>query len=473
MPGWDTQRAMFELEFVQSAQEGKDPHVLEQIRREAAATGYDPEAMDILWQKMLELPVRKDFPFNEPNDLDAIRAARVPGPRKVDLPYDDEQLFDRLYGAWLGRCAGCALGKPVEGFMQPYNGLSSKQRIKEYLVGISPSEYPIRDYIPQHSPAEEKTGKVGCYRSTREQIAFMESDDDIRYTVLGQKVFREVGHSFTTYDMMRLWINNLPYSMVCTAETQAYLNFVRRYQVHMQMWRTPSAELDRQIDWNWVATNENAFREWIGAQIRADHFGYAAPGTMELAAEFAWRDARMSHVKNGIYGSMFVAAMIAAAFVLDDPLQIVEAGLSEIPSTSRLFAEMRQVIDICHRYEYKSANFEPVLDEIYNLLGHYDPVHTNNNAGIVVAALLLGRHDLEKVISIAVMGGWDTDCNGATAGSIAGAMLGAKQLPEKWIKPLNDTLQSAIIDYHPIAISQCAKWSLEIAQKTKGLEVSA
>ena len=165
--------------------------------------------------------------------------------------------------------------------------------------------------------------------------------------------------------------------------------------------------------------------------------------------------------------------LIAAAFVLDDPLQIVEAGLSEIPSTSRLFAEMRQVIDICHRYEYKSANFEPVLDEIYNLLGHYDPVHTNNNAGIVVAALLLGRHDLEKVISIAVMGGWDTDCNGATAGSIAGAMLGAKQLPEKWIKPLNDTLQSAIIDYHPIAISQCAKWSLEIAQKTKGLEVSA
>jgi ADP-ribosylglycohydrolase len=173
----------------------------------------------------------------------------------------------------------------------------------------------------------------------------------------------------------------------------------------------------------------------------------------------------MSHVKNGIYGEMFCAAMIAAAFVYDDPMQIVEAGLTEIPSTSRLHAEMKQVIEICRRHEFKASEFEAVLDEIYALLGHYNAVHTNNNAGVVIASLLLGRHDLEKVITIAVMGGWDTDCNGATAGSIAGAMLGAKRLPKKWTDPLHDTLNSAIPGYHPVVISQCAKWSVEIAKK--------
>ncbi len=467
MAGWDKFRGMFDYEFTQSLEEGKDPRDVEAIRTQARDM-TDEDQLAILWNRLIALPVRNDFPFKEPSDLPSIQALRPSGPRAIKLPYGDDELLDRLYGAWLGRSAGCALGKPVEGMMGEHNGLSSKERIKQYLLAISPSEYPINNYIPAHSPAEGKTGKVGCPLSTREKIAFMESDDDIRYTVIGQIVFREVGPNFTTFDMMRQWIGKLPYGMVCTAETQAYLNFCRRYQNHMQMWRRSAAEWDKEIDWLWNATYQNSYREWIGAQIRADHFGYAAPGNMALAADFAFRDARMSHVKNGIYGEMFVAAMIAAAFIHDDPQQIVEAGLTEIPATSRLYAEMKQTIEICRRHQYKAASFEAALDDIYKLLGHYNAVHTNNNAAIVVAALLLGRHDLEKVITIAVMGGWDTDCNGATAGSIAGAMLGAKRLPQKWIAPLHDTLNSQIPDYHPIKISQCAKYSLEIAKKVIG-----
>ena len=89
---------------------------------------------------------------------------------------------------------------------------------------------------------------------------------------------------------------------------------------------------------------------------------------------------------------------------------------------------------------------------------------TNNNTALVVAALLLGGHDFEKVITTAGMGGWDTDCNGATAGSIIGAMLGAQQLPEKWIAPLHDTIKAQIYDYHPISIHECAVRSLQIIQ---------
>lgn len=126
---------------------------------------------------------------------------------------------------------------------------------------------------------------------------------------------------------------------------------------------------------------------------------------------------------------------------------------------------MTQVIEICRKHNFSAAAFENVLDDIWALLGHYSAVHTNNNAALVVAALLLGGHDYEKVITIAVMGGWDTDCNGATAGSIFGAMHGAGAIPAKWKDPLHDTLYSRIFDYHPITISECARRSVEIARK--------
>jgi ADP-ribosylglycohydrolase len=141
--------------------------------------------------------------------------------------------------------------------------------------------------------------------------------------------------------------------------------------------------------------------------------------------------------------------------------------LAEIPKKSRLHVEMEQVIEICQRHKCSFDAFEEVLEEIYTLLGHYHPVHTNNNAALIVAALLLGKDDFERVITLAVMGGWDTDCNGASAGSIYGAMFGAGKIPAKWKDPLHDTLYSQILDYHPIAISECARQSVEIAQKVR------
>ena len=460
MAGWDSLRTLVKEEFQQSRDEGRDANTLDALFQEWQSAGDDQSTLTNIWQRILALPIDAELEANEPDELDAIRMQRTDGPRRMNLGLSDDELFDRMYGAWLGRCAGCALGKPVEGFMSEHNGLSSKARIKTYLQAISADEYPLKNYFPQHSPSEEQAGRLWCHASTREQIAFMESDDDIRYTVLGQIILRQKGRDFSTTDVANAWMQYLPYKFVCTAETQAYRNLVNQYEFHM----THSSD----IDWNWVATHENPYREWIGAQIRADSYGYAAPGDPELAADFAWRDARLSHVRNGIYGEMFCAAMIAAAFTLDEPIQIVETALAEIPQRSRLYLEMRQVIDICQRHDCDFAKFETVLDEIYELLGHYNPVHTNNNAALVVASLLLGGDNFHNVITLAVMGGWDSDCNGATAGSICGAMLGAKTLEttaSHWIAPLHDTLNSEIIDYHPIAISECARRSVEIACK--------
>jgi len=80
-------------------------------------------------------------------------------------------------------------------------------------------------------------------------------------------------------------------------------------------------------------------------------------------------------------------------------------------------------------------------------------------------ALMSGQRDYETGIVLAVRGGWDTDCNGATAGSVCGMMLGNDALPVKWVGVLNDRLMSAVVGFHECQISDLAKRSHEIARK--------
>lgn len=471
MSGWASIQELVTEEFTQSVEEGKDPALVESLRREASAAGADEAVLASIHARLLALPVRNDFPFCEPSDLAAIHALRVAAPGPLGArPLDSATLMDKLHGAWLGRCAGCALGKPAESLMvrtdlEKRGFGNSWERQKRFLVAVSPDEWPVRDYFPPHSPAEAETGSLLWGKgSVRDKITFMETDDDIRYTVLAQKILDQHGRDFRSADVAGEWLN-LGYRYFCTAETQAYRNLVLRGNA----FRNPANDpmLDETSDWEWFACHLNPYREWIGAQIRADSYGYAAPGDPALAAELAWRDARISHVKNGIYGAMFAAAMIAASFATDHVRNIIEAGLAEIPSTSRLYAELRQVIALCDRHDCDYARFEQVFTELHALLGHYHFVHTNNNAALCVVALLLSGGDFHRGITLAVMGGWDTDCNGATVGSIVGAISGAKKAPAHWVGRLNDTLRSDIVGYDPIAISVCARRSFDIAQKIR------
>jgi ADP-ribosylglycohydrolase len=97
-------------------------------------------------------------------------------------------------------------------------------------------------------------------------------------------------------------------------------------------------------------------------------------------------------------------------------------------------------------------------------VGTYHCVHTINNACVVAAALLHGGHDLSRVMCIAVMGGLDTDCNGATAGSIAGVMCGEAALAPRWITPFNDVLHTSLLYNAQLTISEVIARTCALAQ---------
>jgi ADP-ribosylglycohydrolase len=436
-----------QMEYHQCLDEGKDVRGLQEKITIILAMDQENPAREMqavkLLKETLKLPIKKDYPYEEPSDLPEIKRLRPKGYRVRPFGEKREDLYDRIYGAWLGRCAGCLLGQPIEGFK------------RERIIGLlnDTDNYPISGYIS--SDIDQKLidkyeihpggmpKKEGLMKNWINNVDCMPEDDDTNYTILALKLLENHGRNFTPDDVGHVWLMNLPIIHLSSAERIAYKNMVNRIY-------PPDS-----------AVFLNIYREWIGAQIRADFFGYINPGKPEAAAEMAWRDASISHVKNGIYGEMFVAAMLAHAAVSENIEEITKVGLSEIPAECRLSAEITRVLNW---YSEGSLNGQTAMEKVlteYDEELKYHWAHTIPNAMLVCIALLWGNKNFDSTMFLAVSCGFDTDCNGATAGSILGMILGAGAIPEKWTQPLNDRIISAVNGYEISRISELASRTLD------------
>ncbi|HBE76817.1 MAG TPA: ADP-ribosylglycohydrolase family protein [Firmicutes bacterium] len=438
---WLTLEQVVNDELIQAAEEGKD---VSRFKLKLEQINSLPEAqrrveLQNLNNEMMKAKVRPDYPYVEPTELTEIRRARAQERRDSILcgrnqpKLSRRQLFDRIYGAWLGRCSGCLLGKPVEGMMS--DQIAALLKWKKAV--------PLNFYIAQEGGLPPgflmDDEQVKRYQTgTFENVNQMLRDDDIDYTMISLMIMEKYGRDFTTADIGATWLQTIPLLMTYTAERVAYRNFANGLV---------PPESGRIL---------NPYREWIGAQIRGDLWGYINPGNPELAAEYAFRDATLSHYKNGVYGEMFISALIAAAIEAKDLHSAVLIALGEIPDKSRLAETIRQVME----WSEQDQNWETTFERIIDRYQGYNWFHTIPNAAIVVMALLYGNGDFEKSITIAVLAGLDTDCNGATVGSIVGAYLGAARLPSKWIDPLNDRVATAVVGMTDTAISELAERTL-------------
>lgn len=448
MARWNSLQSLVEAEIVERREEGCD---VTGFQERVAACAGDLDRLMEVYQELSALPIRPDFPYREPDELEEILAASAGKAAEIVLPVDPDTLADRMEGAWLGRCIGCAMGKPFE--TAPFHAGNEQgpgfAHIRRWLEGAN--AYPLTGYVPGTSAAADTGLSLICPASQKEHIAFMETDDDIRYLVVGLLMVEKYGNDFNPDDVAEMWQNYLPVFQCWTAERQAYINSL-------------NAEFtDPVARWEYVRRHLNPFREWIGAQIRVDQYGYVNAGRPLQAAKTAYQDARFSHTKNGVYGAMFIAAMIAASFTEKDPQRCLEIGLSVVPTTSRLYTDIHKGMEIARTSRTQEEMFERLWASF-----SYSWVHTNNNAAACAAALVFGKGDFRATLSAAVSCGWDTDCNGATLGSIMGALYGAAAIPADLKEPLHDTLYSFIPRFHPTSIADCAKRSLAVYHRLHG-----
>jgi ADP-ribosylglycohydrolase len=399
----------------------------------------DLDRLEALYLELIKTKRRPDWAYQEPESLDDILNAMPAGPLVATdaLRPPPAQLANRILGGWLGRIAGCNLGKPVE------NGdFWTPDRIRAYLEMAD--AYPLRDYIPALDPMPEGFRFHRSWpETTRGRVRGSARDDDIDYSILAVWLLEQYGLEFTPMHVAHAWLSFLPYLQVFTAERAALVGLLHNVPVAS------------------VGETRNPYREWIGALIRADVFGWALPGQPGTAARLVYSDASLSHRCNGIYAAMWATALVSLACVAAKPQEAVEQSLDYVPGRSRL-AEALNSVDELYR---TGCTWETAVETIRARFGQYSWVHSINNACLITAGLLWGEGDFTATVGLTVQGGWDTDSNGATAGSVIGTVLGADQLPRHFIEPLEDRTRSAVFGYDNSRISELARRTTAIAQR--------
>jgi ADP-ribosylglycohydrolase len=359
---------------------------------------------------------------DEPETLEEIQARRPEGVRRLvnAVPAD---YLERWRGSFLGRGAGCTLGAQVEFW--------SVDQMENWARQFG-EVYPPTDYFPYARTPERPRYKVGNDSfGIRTHRGFIPVDDDTDYSVIGLLTLEEHGEDFTKEQQAATWVRNY---LPVRVENGSYGSYWGE--------RNMLLNLQKGIPADRAGYAGNANVQSIAAWTRADTWGYVAPGWPEKAAELAYKDASINHRRNGVYGTMFFAATIAASFVVGTTEEALHIGLQEIPKDS-LFAEaIRWAFEVAPRVR----NFRDAAELVNERYGEMFEGHAINNGLYVTFGLLLGGRVFTKVIGETVAMGFDNDCTGATAGSIVGAVLGEHRVPTHWTDRFENTLQSYLND---------------------------
>ena len=307
-------------------------------------------------------------------------------------------LEQRMLASWQAKIAGGAFGTALEG---------CRGQAIEAVYG------PVRAYVSAPSTL----------------------NDDVVYELVALDVIAAHGMKATTADYAQQWLARIPFGW--SAEWVTLDN--------LQRGSIPSN----------AAVLRNPMTSWIGAQMRGMVFGQLTPGHPENAAALARIEASVSHRGDGVEGGAFAAILSSLAFARDDAQLLVAEALTVLPASS-----YRSSLELCAAWCAASASFDDVWPLIEARFVDHNWVHAIPNAAAVVCALWFGGGDVTESFALLARAGLDVDCNAGLVGTVLGAMHG--HVPSEWTDPLNDRIDTYLLDLPSVSISELAERTLRI-----------
>jgi ADP-ribosylglycohydrolase len=296
---------------------------------------------------------------------------------------NEAEFRDRVYACWLGKNIGGTLGMPFEG-KKEINNVTFYTNLKE------------------GEPA---------------------GNDDLDLQILWLKAMEENKYNVDAYTLGEYWLKYVPVDW----------NEYGIGKANMKLGIMPplSGEYNNE---KWKTSN--------GAWIRSEIWACLAPGNPMLAAQFAWNDACVDHgCSEGTFAEIFTASLESAAFVERDRDKLIEFALSMIPSDCRVATAINTAVEA----KKSGMGWQLARESVIRVTENLGWFQAPRNVAFTIIGWLYGDGDFGKSICIAVNCGDDTDCTGATLGSILGIINGSAIIPEKWSTPIGDGIKTVAI----------------------------
>lgn len=301
------------------------------------------------------------------------------------IKFTSETLRDKVYGCWVGKNIGGTLGTPFEG--------------RREIIEIEGYSTPKGVVLP---------------------------NDDLDLQLVWLKALEDRGPLGVNAQLLgEYWINYIG----------PHWNEYGIGKCNMKAGLLPPM------------SGEYCNEEWKhsnGAWIRSEVWACLNPGNPDAAIKYAYEDACVDHgMGEGTYAELFTAALQSAAFVCTDIFELINIGLSKIPSDCRVTKSVNLALNAYKQgLSWKEAR-QIVLDDSLVDLGWFQ---APANVAYTIIGLLYGEGDFKKSMLIAIGCGDDTDCTGATLGALFGIMYGEKALPADWKEYIGDNIITVAVE---------------------------
>ena len=301
-----------------------------------------------------------------------------PSPCKSTVSTKDvsrEELFDRIYGGWVGMLIGGIEGLPHE---FKYN------------------EQP-RETLPDFSflPKGARTDDDNDFELTH--IYFMDKENILKLP------YPRIVEIWKANMNSGIWVAN------------------KRARDLMDQGIVPPATGD-------PINNERAAYNLSG-QFCTESYGMISPGMPQAAANIGIHYAHISVCCEAIQATQFWTTLISLnSFYRGNIEKLMKEAVKAVDPTSAIAEVVRDAVRV---YNENPKDWKISRQMIYNKWSVERKWNMNStplDGAFVILALLYGEGDFYKTLQYGMALGLDADCNAATAGAVIGVNMGYKKI---------------------------------------------